>query len=71
MKTKFRQAKKPDDALRSLNTAIDALDLARDNATLKQAKDSFSSTSALLTAIRVCFLPFHILQLLTDIRRTR
>ena len=71
MKTKLQQGKKLDDALRSLNTAIDALDLARDNATLKQAKDSFHSTSVLLTTIRVCFLPFHILQLLTDIRRIR
>ena len=71
MKTKFRQGKKPDDALRSLNAAIDTLDLARDNATLKSAKDSFHSTSALLTTIRVCFLTFHVLRLLTDICRTR
>ena len=70
MKTKFRQEKKPDDALRSLNTAIDALDLARDNATLKPARDSFHSASALLTTIRVCFLPLRVLQLLTDVCRT-
>ena len=70
MKSKFQQAKKPDDALRSLNTAIDAMDLARDNATLKPATDSFHSASALLTTIRVCFLPFHHLLWLTGIRRT-
>ena len=71
MKTKFRQEKKPDDALSSLNTAIDALDLARDNATLKPARDSFHSATALLTTIRVRLLHFHVLLLLTGIRRTR
>ena len=71
MKTKFRQGKKPDDALRSLNATIDALDLTRDNATLKPVKDSLRSASVLLTTIRVCFLASHALQLLTDICRTR
>ena len=71
METKFRQGKKPDDDFRSLNTAIDALGFARDNASLKPARDSFHSASALLTTIRVCFLHFYVLQLFIDIRRTR
>ena len=58
MTSKFRRQKKPNDALPSLNAAIDALDLARDNASLKPAKDAFHSTSSLLATTRVRFLLF-------------
>ena len=71
MKTKFRRPKKPGDTLHLLNTAIDSLDLARDNVSLELARDAFYSASALLATIRVCFFPVHVCRLLTDIRRTR
>jgi hypothetical protein len=44
----------------SLNAAINALGLARDRASVKQAEDAFSSTSVLLIAIRVRVLPLFI-----------
>ena len=71
MKTKFRRPKKHDNGLPSLNAAINALDLARDTTSLKQAKQAFCSASALLTTTRVGFLPVHICRLSVDIRRTR
>ena len=58
MISKLRRPKKPDDALPSLNAAIDALDLARENTSLKPAKDEFRSTSVLLATTRVCFCLF-------------
>ena len=60
MTSKFRRQRNPNDALPSLNAAIDALDLARDNASLKPAKDAFHSTRVLLAMTRVCFLLFLI-----------
>ena len=71
MKNKFRPTKKPNEALPSLNTAINALDLARDNATLKPVRDAFRSTSTLLVTTRVSFLPTHVCWLFADVRRTR
>ena len=71
MKTKFRRPKKPDNALPSLNAAIEALDLARDKTSLKPARDAFYSASALLATIRVRSFPAHVRQLLADKRRTR
>ena len=66
MKAKFRRPKKPEDALHSLNIAIEALDLARDNTTLKPARNAIYSTSALLATIRVCSFPVHVRRLFTD-----
>ena len=71
MKTTFRRPKKPDTALPSLNAAVDALDLARDKATLKITRDAFSSASALIAAIRVCFFLARVCRFWADIRRTR
>lgn len=69
MKTKFLRQKKRDvdDALPSLNTAINALDLARDTTSVKQARDVFGSASALLTATRVGFLLVHVGRWLADV----
>ena len=58
MKTKFRRPKKPNEAPPLLNTAIGALELARDNASLKPARDLFHSASVLLATTRVCFPAF-------------
>ena len=73
MKNKFRRSKKPNDALPSLQTEIDALDLASDNTNLRPARDAFRSASALLATIRVCLPPAHLGQLFadSDVRRTR
>ena len=67
MKTKFRRPKEPNDALPSLNAVIDTLDLARDNTSLKPAKDAFHSASALLTTTRVRFFPVDVRRLSTDV----
>lgn len=57
MEVKSQRLKGRDDALSgSLNQAIDALDLARDEMSMKPAKDLFCSASNLLTTIRVCSL---------------
>jgi hypothetical protein len=47
-----------DGALSSLNMAIDALNLAKDIVDIAPARAAFGSVIALLTMIRVCFLPF-------------
>jgi hypothetical protein len=71
MDTKSRGRKRRNDALPSLNEEIDALNLARDTATVKQAKDVFESASAALTTIRVGVIPIHAGRLLADERRIR
>ena len=57
MKTNFRRQKKSGDGLLSLNAAINALDLARDTTSSKQAREAFRSAGALLTTTRVSLLP--------------
>ena len=71
MKTKSQQLKEPDGTLSSLNAAIGALDLARDEANVRPAKYVFTSARVLLTTIRVRFLPAHVDRLLTGVRRIR
>ena len=66
MEAKFKRPNGRDGALFSLNAAIDALDLARDAASVKPAKDVFGSTSTLLARIRVRFLRTRVRGLLTD-----
>ena len=53
MATKSQQPKGQDDALSSLNVAIDDLDLAKSVSTITPAKAAFDSTSVLLSTIRV------------------
>ena len=65
MKTTFRQ-KRRNDALPSLNTEIDALNLAKNTTTVKQAKDAFSSASTVLTTIIVGLIPIHFSRLLAN-----
>ena len=56
MATKSRGAKGRDDALSLLNRAIDAVDLAKEDSGITQAKAAFGSVGVLFTMIRVSFL---------------
>ena len=56
MATKSQQPKGREDTLPSLNTAIDAISLAKDVSTIPPAKAAFDSASVLITTIRVRFL---------------
>ena len=60
MATTSQKLKEPGGTLSSLNTAIDTLNLARDNTSVKLAKDVMGSASFLLTTIRVRFLPARV-----------
>ena len=71
MATVSRPPKRRNDVLPSLNTAINALDLARDTTNLEPVREAFCSASALLAATKVCFPPVHVGRLLADVRRTR
>lgn len=54
METKSQQQKGRDGTLfNSLDSAVDALDLARDATSVKQARDAFPFTNVLLATIRV------------------
>ena len=59
MATKPQESKARDGLLSSLNTAIDALNLAKEISSATPAKAVFGSVSALLTMIKVCGLLFH------------
>jgi hypothetical protein len=56
METKPQQPNKQEDACFSLNAAIDALDLARDEINMKPVRDAFGFTGVLYLTTRVCFL---------------
>jgi len=56
MKAESQQPKGREDAISVLNAAIETLDLAEKNSSIKPAKTGFSTVSTLLTAIRVHFL---------------
>ena len=66
-----KQPKGNDDTLSSLNTAIDDLEFARATAGAKAVRDTFTSTSGLLTTIRVGFLLALPGWSLADVCRTR
>jgi len=55
MTTKSQRPKGRDGALSSLNRAIDAVDLAKEDSGITQAKAAFGSVGVLLTMIRVSF----------------
>jgi len=67
MAAKFRQQKGTDGTLSSLNGAIEALDIARENSGITQAKTAFDSVSALLVVIRVGLLLTPINQPLANV----
>ena len=60
-----------DSVLSSLNVAIDGLNFAKEVTSVTPAKIVFTSTSILLTTIRVCFLPVHVDRFLANVCRTR
>ena len=59
------------DVLSSLNMTIDALDLAKESTGVTPARTAFTSASALLTLIKVRFLPIYVSRLSANVRRTR
>jgi len=67
MATKSQQPKGPDGAFSSLNGAIVAIDLAKENSRVTQAKAAFGSVVILLAIIRVSFLLAPTDQPLTDV----
>ena len=58
MDTDSKQQKRRDNTLSLLNAAIEAMNLAKEVSSATPAKAVFGSVSALLTMIRVRFLPF-------------
>ena len=52
-----KQQKRQDNTLSLLNVAIEAMNLAKEVSSATPAKAVFGSVSALLTMIRVCFIP--------------
>ena len=56
MDTNSQRQKHRDDALSTLNTAIEAVNLAKEVSSMTPAKVVFGSVSILLTMIRVCLL---------------
>jgi len=71
MATKSQRPKGRDDALSSLNMAIDALNRAKETTSIIPAEAAFTSAIVLLTMIKVGFLPVHVARLLTNVYRTR
>jgi len=67
MTTKSQRPKEPDGALSSLSGAIEAIDLAKENSRITQAKAAFSSVVVLLAIIKVSFLLVPIDQPLTNV----
>jgi hypothetical protein len=59
MNPKFKQSKRRDDVLSSLNVVIEGLNLAENLSSITPAKAVFSTVSVILTMIRVSFLLLH------------
>ena len=53
-----QRQKRRDDALSSLNVAIEAVNLAKEVSSITPAKAVFGSVGILLTMVRVRFFPF-------------
>jgi hypothetical protein len=60
-----------DVTLSSLNAAIEAMNLAKEIASITPAKAVFGSVSVVLAMIRVCFLPVRLGRLQADVCRIR
>jgi len=71
MAAKSQRPKGQDDALFSLNVAIDALNLTKEVSSITPVKVAFGSAHVLLTEIRVGFLPVHGSRLLANVHRTQ
>jgi len=59
------------DVLSSLNMTIGALNLAKESTDVTPVRTAFTSGSALLTLIKVRFLPIYVGRLSANARRTR
>ena len=64
MKTQSRQPKRRDGVLSSLNTAIDAMNIAKDVMEIAPAKAAFGIVGVIPNMIRVGFHWVHIVRLL-------
>jgi len=64
------EAQGQNDTLSSLNTAIDALDLAKDATGVTPTRAAFTSASALLTLIKVRFPQIYVGRLSANVCRT-
>jgi hypothetical protein len=60
MTDKSQQPKERDGVLSSLNTAIGALNRAKEATSVTPVKATFTSAGTLLTTIRVGFPPIHV-----------
>jgi len=67
MATKTQQPKGRDDALSSLNTAINVLNRAGGATSVTEARAAFTSAGVLLTMIRVGFIPVRVSRLLANV----
>ena len=56
MEVGSQRPKEREDAILALNTAIEALNLAKNASAVAPAKTVFGSVSVILSTIRVCFL---------------
>jgi len=61
MDSKSRRPKERESAISALNTAIEAMDLAKGRSTNTPAKDVFGSVSVTLTMLRVGFCWFALI----------
>ena len=71
MDTKSQRRKSRDGVLSSLNTAIDAMNIAKDVMGMTPAKAAFGSVGVLLTMIKVGSLPIRVGRLQADVCRIR
>lgn len=69
MADKSQRLKRRDGILSSLNAVVDGLNLAEELSSITPAKAVFGSVSALLTVIRVSFLPAHFSRFLANMYR--
>ena len=61
MDTNSPQPKRKDEVLSSLNTAIEAMIIAKDAMGMITAKAAFASVCIILTMTRVSFLPVRVI----------
>jgi len=71
MATKSQRREERENAVSSLNTAIEAMNRAEAVSNIPQVKAAFASASILLTTTRVSFLLVHVSWFLANAHRTR
>lgn len=69
MADKSQRLRRRDGIVSSLNAVVDGLNLAEELSSITPAKAVFGSVSALLTVIRVIFLPAHFSRFLANVYR--